>query len=181
MTTYIAFLRGINLGKRRPPMSQLKGLFEELKFSAVETFIASGNVVFQSKTADQEKLEARIAAHLETSLGYPVETFVRTSAEVVEVGRTKAFPEQDQPGITVHVAFLHQRLDREIARKLSSISTSYDLFKAEEREFYWLCRGGISDSVVWTLPEVKALRLPSTTMRNLTSIRKLITQHLEHY
>jgi uncharacterized protein (DUF1697 family) len=42
---YIAFLRGINLGKRRLPMSQLKALFEELGFREVETFIASGNVV----------------------------------------------------------------------------------------------------------------------------------------
>jgi uncharacterized protein (DUF1697 family) len=42
---YIAFLRGINLGKRRLPMSQLKALFEELGFREVETFIASANVV----------------------------------------------------------------------------------------------------------------------------------------
>jgi uncharacterized protein (DUF1697 family) len=49
MQRYIAFLRGINLGKRRLPMSQLKALFEELGFDDVETFIAGGNIVFSSK------------------------------------------------------------------------------------------------------------------------------------
>ncbi len=48
MPRYIAFLRGINLGKRRLPMSQLRSSFEELGFSDVKTFIASGNVVFSS-------------------------------------------------------------------------------------------------------------------------------------
>ena len=46
MQRYIAFLRGINLGKRRLPMSQLRDLFEELGFDDVDTFIASGNIVF---------------------------------------------------------------------------------------------------------------------------------------
>ena len=49
MPRYVAFLRGINLGKRRPPMSELKRLFEELGFTNVATFIASGNVLFETK------------------------------------------------------------------------------------------------------------------------------------
>ena len=52
MHHHIAFLRGINLGKRRIKMEQLRECFEALKFAGVETFIASGNVVFSSKAAD---------------------------------------------------------------------------------------------------------------------------------
>ena len=69
MQRYIAFLRGINLGKRRLPMSQLKALFEELGFDDVETFIASGNIVFSSKVTNTSRLESQIAKHLEASLG----------------------------------------------------------------------------------------------------------------
>jgi len=61
MQRYIAFLRGINLGKRRLLMSQLKALFEELGFDDVETFIASGNVVFSSKVTNTSRLESQIA------------------------------------------------------------------------------------------------------------------------
>jgi uncharacterized protein (DUF1697 family) len=72
MQRYIAFLRGINLGTRRLPMSRLRDLFEKLGFDDVKTFIASGNVVFSSKVKDASQLELRIAKHLEASLGYSV-------------------------------------------------------------------------------------------------------------
>jgi uncharacterized protein (DUF1697 family) len=91
----------VSISARRLPMSRLKALFEELGFDDVETFIASGNVLFSTQ------------------------------------------------------------------------------FRVIGREFYWLCRVRTSDSKVWTLPELKGLRLPTSTMRNMTSLRKLIAKHLD--
>ena len=160
-------------------MSQLRVLFEELGFEEVETFIASGNVVFSSKIRDTSQLESRIAKHLEASLGYGVDTFVRTAEEVAGIGSAKAFREDGQEGITIHVGFLQQRLAPEVARKFAAVRTDEDEFRAIGREYYWLCRVRTSESKVWTLPELKALRLPTSTMRNMSSIRKLIAQHIE--
>lgn len=159
-------------------MSQLKSLFENLGFADVETFIASGNVIFSTGEKDARSLESRIAGHLEKSLGYEVDTFVRTDKEVIKMGRSKIFPEDGREGITIHVGFLHQKLPGKIARELAGIRTDVDEFKITEREIYWLCRVRTSESKVWTLPEVKALHLPTMTMRNLTSVRKLIAKHL---
>ena len=53
MTRYVAFLRGINLGKRRVVMTDLKRAFEDAKFQNVATFIASGNVLFDSAVRDR--------------------------------------------------------------------------------------------------------------------------------
>lgn len=175
---YVAFLRGINLGRRRPPMSQLKSLFENLGFADVETFIASGNVIFSTAEKDARRLESRIAGHLEESLGYGVDTFVRTDTEVIKVGRSKMFPEDGCDGITIHVGFLQQKLPVKIARELVVVRTVVDEFKIAGREIYWLCRVRTSESKVWTLPAVKALRLPTMTMRNMTSVRKLIAKRL---
>lgn len=177
MPRYVAFLRGINLGKRRLQMSRLAELFEELGFDAVTTFIASGNVLFSSKARKTAELEARIAAHLASSLGYDVDTFVRTLQEVVAVGALRAFAEDGAPGITVHVAFLQKALAPDIARKLGALSTDSDAFRVNGREYYWLCRIRTPDSKVWALPEFKALCLPRATMRNMTSIRKLVAKH----
>ncbi len=174
MPRYIAFLRGINLGKRRLPMSRLVSLFEELGFDEVATFIASGNVLFSSREKNPSRVEVRIARQLEESLGYPVATFVRTAEEVVAIGRAEIFREE----AAVHVGFLHAALAPEVARKLAAVETATDEFRVRGREYYWLCRGRISDSKVWTLPEIKALRLPSSSMRNLTSLRKLVAKHL---
>jgi len=53
MTRYVAFLRGINLGKRRVKMEQLRRHFEGFGLENVATFIASGNVVFDSPRQDR--------------------------------------------------------------------------------------------------------------------------------
>ncbi len=175
MQRYIAFLRGINLGKRRLPMSQLKILFEKLGFDEVETFIASGNVVFSSRVLEAGHLESRIARHLEASLAYEVDTFVRTAGEVTRIGRAKIFPEDGQEGITIHVGFFQQKLAPEVARKLAAVRTNEDEFRVIGREYYWRYRGiRTSESKVWTLPEMRALRLPTSTMRNMSCVRKLV-------
>ena len=178
MPRYIAFLRGMNLGKRRLPMSRLKELFEEIGFREVTTFIASGNVLFSSKVKATQSLESQIAGHLENALGYRVDTFVRTDKEVAAVGSAEIFPEAGREGITIHVAFLQQKLSENLARRLAAIRTAHDEFQGDGREYYWLCRIRTSDSKVWTLPELRALKLPTATMRNLTSIQKLVAKHL---
>jgi uncharacterized protein (DUF1697 family) len=182
MQRYVAFLRGMNLGQRRLPMSRLKALFEELDFDDVATFIASGNVLFTTAptgtATGASRLESRIAEHLEAALGYRVDTFVRTAEEVAAVGRAKVFPEDGHEGITVHVGFFQQELPPEVARKLVEVRTREDEFRVVGREVYWLCRVRTSDSKVWALPEIKALRLPTSTMRNMTSLRKLVAKHI---
>ena len=178
MPCYVAFLRGINLGKRRVPMRRLKSLVEELGFRDVTTFIASGNVLFASKAADTARLEARIAKHLESSLGYPVDTFVRTAEQVATIARSQPFPEDGRPGFTVHVGFWQTEPPPELARGLAAIRTAEDEFLVTGREYYWLCRVRTSESKVWTLPAIKALKFPTATMRNMTSIRKLVAKHL---
>lgn len=179
MPRYVAFLRGINLGKRRVAMSQLKTLFEELGFEDVATFIASGNVLFTSKATSVKKLEAQIEAHLEKSLGYEVDTFIRTAKEVLAVGAAKVFKDGDKPGVTVHVGYFKDKIAADAAKVLHAVDAPEDEFHVDGRELYWLCRIRTSDSQVWKRPDVKALKVPSCTMRNMTSVRKLIAQHLQ--
>ncbi len=178
MNRYVAFLRGMNLGKRRLEMSRLKALFEELGYDQVATFIASGNVIFATRERNAQKLEAQIAEHLERSLGYDVDTFVRTLDEVAAIAKTNPFPETKNDGVTIHVAFVHGTLDTATARALTSVRTSEDEFRAASREYYWLCRIRTSDSKIWTSPEIKALSLPRATMRNVSSIQKLVAKHV---
>ena len=175
---YVAFLRGINLGKRRLPMSKLKVLFEELGFEKVETFIASGNVLFSvRRSVDAAQLESRISTHLASALGYSVETFLRTADDVVRIASEKIFAEDGKVEVNIHVAFLKEKISASAARQLETVETGYDQLRAKGREFYWLTLGEISKSKVWTLPEVKKISLPSCTMRNIRTIRKLAAKH----
>jgi uncharacterized protein (DUF1697 family) len=161
-------------------MSRLKVLFEDLGFDGVETFIASGNIVFSSRAGNASQLESRIARHLGAALGYDVDTFVRTAEEVAKIGRAEIFPEDGLEGNTIHVGFFQQKLAPEVARKLAAVRTDEDEFRVIGREYYWLCRRiRTSESKVWTLPETKALRLPTSTMRNMSSVRKLVAKHID--
>lgn len=175
MHRYVAFLRGINLGKRRVKMDDLRALFVAQKFADVSTFIASGNVLFASRNADARQLEAQIEAALHKGLGYEVDTFVRTRDEVAAVAAYQAFPAEDaaHPDHTSYVGFLREALPSAQARGLVACATKVDVLHVAGREYYWLCRIKSNESTVWTSPQMRALKLPTATVRNLTTIRKL--------
>jgi uncharacterized protein (DUF1697 family) len=173
MHRYIAFLRGINLGKRRLAMSKLKALFEELGFANVATFIASGNVIFESKAAEAGKLERKIEQHLKRSLGYEVDTFVRSDTELAAIVALDPFPRLSKDGANVHVAFLKDALPSALAKKFVACGNDDDAFAVKGREYYWLRRGRMTDSKIWESADLKALKVPAGTMRNMTTIRKL--------
>ena len=175
MHHYIAFLRGMNLGKRRITMDRLRTVFEELPVTGVATFIASGNVIFACREGDAHKLTGRIERHLAESLGYKVDTFLRTRAEVAAVAAFRPFSAADlaHPGHTVYAGFLREALRPAQARGLEACQTDVDEFRVQGREFYWLCRVRSVDSNIWGRPELRALKLPTSSMRNLTTVRKL--------
>jgi uncharacterized protein (DUF1697 family) len=79
---YVAFLRGINLGKRRMKMETLAAIFVDAGFADVRTVIASGNVLFSSEQTDVAQLGAVIEAALASVLGYEVKVALRTIDEL---------------------------------------------------------------------------------------------------
>jgi uncharacterized protein (DUF1697 family) len=175
MHQYIAFLRGMNLGKRRISMDQLRASFEELKFRDVATFIASGNVLFRSSSADAHTLESKIESHLEKRLGYSVDTFVRTRAELAAVAAFHPFPREEPlaAASTLHVGFMKEKPSAASVRAMMQSETEVDHFRVEGREIYWLCYIKTHESKVWNSPTMKAAKIPTITMRNMTTIRKL--------
>lgn len=77
-TTYIALLRGINVGGHSVKMDRLRGLFVELGFDHVRSYIQTGNVFFESSETDRTALRTTIEHQLRESLGYEVPACVRT-------------------------------------------------------------------------------------------------------
>ena len=85
MTWYVGLLRAINVGGTgKLPMADLKAMCEESGFTSVETYIASGNVVFES-TASAAKVKAELEARLLDYAGKSIGVIVRTAAEMAAV------------------------------------------------------------------------------------------------
>ncbi len=85
MTRYAAFLRGMNLGRRRITNPELCGAFEALGFRDATAYQASGNVVFDARAQKSGALEKKIEKGLESELGYEVATMVRPLDEVAKL------------------------------------------------------------------------------------------------
>ena len=169
----------MGLGNRRPQGAQLVSIFESLGYADVASFMASGNVLLSTEQRDGRVLEKRTSAALKEQLGYEVDVFVRPAAVVAQIARSTPFPDEDTSAINVHVTFFSEPPAAQVAKALAAVQTDYDRFKVADRELYWLCRGNISASTVWQRPEVRKLRLPNGTMRNMRTLQKLTAKYLK--
>jgi uncharacterized protein (DUF1697 family) len=178
MPRYVAFLRAINVGGHTVKMDYLRALFEALGFTRVETFIASGNVIFDSPSRGTKALEKRIEASLQQTLGYTVATFVRSTAELTSIASYKPFPDAElsAAGDVLYVGFMAASPSDEAKRKLVSAATKVDAFHLNGREVYWLCRTRFSDSEFSGARLEKTLGTPAT-LRNSTTVKKLAEKY----
>lgn len=176
MQRYIAFLRAINVGGHTVKMERLRELFAALRFANVTTFIASGNVVFESRDRDVEALERRIERQLERALGYDVATFLRSPEEVAAIAERQPFAGTAAAAAhTIAVGFLKSALDAERRRTLVALGNEREAFDAHAREFYW-ARPRMDESVVPAKLLETTLGGP-TTMRNVTTVRRLAAKY----
>lgn len=175
MARYVAFLRAVNVGGRVVKMDALRRHFEKMGFSDIETFIASGNVVFSAKTAKGH--DAKITAALESALGYEVSAFVRTVAEVAAAATHAPFAEKDVAACPTYlVGFLSKELDADAEKRLSALATAEDRFHVRGRDFWWLSRHGQNDPAISGRALEKALGQP-TSLRNVNTIRRLAAKY----
>ncbi len=177
MAKYIAFLKAINVGGHTVKMDHLKNLFEKMGFENVETFIASGNVVFETKSKGVDAIKKKIEKELEKSLGYKVATFIRTTKELKEIAEHKPFTEFDlnNEQNSLYIGFLDNQPDKDSQKKVLALSNEANEFNFNKTELYWLCRKNFSDSGITGKTLEKALGM-ETTIRNSTTIRKMVAR-----
>jgi uncharacterized protein (DUF1697 family) len=173
MSRLIAFLRAINAGSHPVKMVTLRKIFESLGFSGVETYIASGNVMFESDAQDLEALEKVIEDRLREELGYEVATFIRTDKELVKTANYQPFQASELEGdASLNIAFLSKALDAETRKKLIAMNTDTDEFRSHRRELYWLRRKKQGTLVYSTVPLEKTLDQPFT-IRSAGTVKKI--------
>lgn len=175
---WVALLRAINVGKRLVKMDRLKAIFQEMGFSDVETFIASGNVIFSTDSRPQAELEKLIEAHLEQALGFSVPTFLRRPAELRAVVDSQPYDPAivAQPGHTLYIDFMRSVPSSEAIERLMQLRTEFDELQVLGREVYWLARRSMHESKVSHDRIERALDLQGT-MRNISSVSKLLAKH----
>lgn len=173
MPQYVAFLRAINVGGHVVKMDHLKKLFEDMGLSNVKTFIASGNVIFESAVKDTAALERKIATGLEKALGYAVDTFVRTPAEIADIAAHAPFKPADLTAEgAVYIGMFALPVDAKAKKTILSMATKVDGLHVHKREVYWLARKRFM-AAEFTPARMEKTLGSRVTFRNVTTIKKL--------
>lgn len=166
----VAFLRGINVGNRRVTNTRLQELFEAAGASNVTTFQAAGNVVFEPGSADRRS----IGLALKDGLGFDVDAYIRTAAELRKVAKGGPFAAADvASGASLLVTFLHEAPTAAVKRAVAGASTDEDELRISGRELFWLAHKKFSGSTVNWKGVSKLLGDPGTN-RNVTTIRRIV-------
>ncbi|HSK20223.1 MAG TPA: DUF1697 domain-containing protein [Longimicrobiales bacterium] len=177
MNRHVAFLRGINLGRRRVKMDDLRRAFEAFGLSDVATWIASGNVIFPHSGSGLQALEAGLEAHLAKSLGYDVATFIRSVGDLERITQLDLVEPARAEGFNLHVIFLRRKPDAGIRQALAALEGPDDQFHVPGRDVLWLRRGRLTDSPVNGRELEKALGSASSTMRNLNTVKQIVARY----
>lgn len=174
MTTWVALLRGINVGgRRRLPMADLRAALEQTGLREVRTYIQSGNVVFEtdSPDADESALAGAIAAAIDAASGLDVPVIVRTLDDIERVAN--AHPDADGD---VAPAWLHVFLfDRPAVAGDAPDPDRFlpDRWELDRREMYVTYPSGAGRSKL-TIDVVERALGVVATARNVTTLRALV-------
>jgi uncharacterized protein (DUF1697 family) len=173
VTISIALLRGINVnGHNLIKMTDLKRMFAAMGFARVQTYIQSGNVLFES-AEDAAVLQRRIEAEIQAVFGLSVPVVVRTTAELERVISDCPFPPHElRAGESLYVALLAAAPAQAGIDRLLAYPSDTDELRIAGREVYLLLRQGAHKTRFTNNFLEQKLGVAATT-RNWQTINKL--------
>jgi uncharacterized protein (DUF1697 family) len=169
MASYVALLRGVNVGgHNRVPMPALRATCESIGCTEVATYIQSGNVILTSSLA-AEKLRTELESAIAEQIGVTTAVMVRTHAELADVVSGNPFPDAD-PG-HLHVAFLAEVPAAAQAEALAGLEQPPEELALRGTELYFRLPNGIGRA---KLPALAGRKLKvGATVRNWRTVLKL--------
>ncbi len=173
MQTYIALFRGINVGGRnRLPMRELKALMEGVGCADVQTYIQSGNAIFRSAAADDERLAKQLTAAVWKSRGFEPRVLVRTLAELRDAARNNPFRDACDVPQALHLFFLAERAGGADLKSMEALKTKTERFALKGRVLYLHTPDGLGRSKLAAASE--RLLGVEATARNWRTVQALL-------
>ncbi len=172
---HIAILRGINVGTgRKVPMADLKKLCENLGLLNVQTYIQSGNVVFElSQPEPLSEFEVRLQQAFTEAFGFDIPVLVRTSREWSESIVQNPFLKEENVDIDrLHLTCLKEVPSLELLEKIKVFQYLPDRYEIIGKNVFVFCAAGYGTSKLVNSFFESKLKTPATT-RNWKTVMKL--------
>ncbi|MCU0268835.1 MAG: DUF1697 domain-containing protein [Acidimicrobiales bacterium] len=177
MTTYVALLAAVNVGRGRAlPMAELRALVADAGGTNVETYIQSGNVVFDHRARSIDRLRVELESRLRDTAGFAVPVVLRTAAEIRQIAAHHPFPDAE-PG-QVHVLFFGVDADAGPLDSLDPAAFAPEELVVVGRQVYLHLPNGMGRS---TLAPWLARRTGTATARNWRTVHKLAELTRDRY
>ena len=174
MEKKIAILRGINVGgKRKILMKDLKALCEKQGFENTQTYIQSGNVIFEdTKGSSPTEQEAKLEKAIFDSYGFEVPVIIRTAAELSTAIQENSFYQEGRDISQLHLTFLKEKPSQENKEVLLAYNYEPDEYVLNGQEVFVYCEGKYHKSKLSNTFFEKKLKVGATT-RNWKTVLKL--------
>ncbi len=174
MQTYISILRGINVsGQKKINMAELKALYETLNFKNVRTYIQSGNVIFEYKQIDPQKLSKQIEQIIAQKYHFEVSVIIRLVNEIGHVLNINPFLTKNDIDVSkLHVSFLSETPKQIDIDKIKILDYKPDEFIIIGKEVYVHCPNGYGNTKLTNTFFEKKLNLTATT-RNWKTVNEI--------
>ncbi len=175
MPTYIAMLRGINVtGSKIIKMEALRASMSALGFKNVQSYVQSGNLIFEAPNASIATLSAKIERKIMSDFGHAVPVFLRTPKEMSEIIKRNPFPKDPAIDQTrLHVTFLADAAPKTAAELLQPLAAGAEQIRVIGREIYLYCPLGYGTSKISNNAIEKKLSIGATT-RNWRTTQTLL-------
>jgi len=176
MSRFVVFLRGINVGGHTIVKERLKDIFTSLGFQNVSTYKQSGNVIFETDTADLQEIKDKIDDKLRDLLGYQVAVFVRTIPQLKSIVALNPFKGQTEEGSSFLVTFFPTTLSAfPLKLPLTIPKSTAQMILAVDTEVFSVTHGGGEGALPNPFLESK-LKVKATT-RNMNIVKEIVEKY----
>lgn len=173
MERYIALLRGINVGgHRKIKMDSLRESFSSGGFQNVQTYIQSGNVIFDSKTVDASRLSEEIESLIKKDFGHDVPTIIRTPGEISTI--LNRFPFEEKAGWKRYVSFLSGEPDTGSKKQIELLSTNIEMFSVKGSHLLSIVNKNTDEKPRFSNSFVETKTDLLSTTRNLGTVKSIL-------
>ena len=170
MATYVAFLRGVNLGpNNKISMPELRTMAEDLGYTDVATYINSGNLIISS-SKKAATVEREIVNAIKDNFGRPIDVTVRTPAQLKKILAENPYPGGNPSQVTV--AFLTKAPGTDAKQKVAAVATNDEPFTIAGQQVYVNYTQGIGKSKL--AEKFSAIIGVSSTVRNIRTLEKVL-------
>jgi len=170
MKTYISILRGINVsGQKKILMADLKLLYEELGFQNVQTYIQSGNVVFEYPKNSVSELQQLISNKIKNHYGFEVPNLILLPQGIKKILDDNPFKQIEK----MYFIFLTELPEQENIQKLATYNFENEFYELHGKVIYFYCPDGYGRAKMNNNFFEKQLKVMATT-RNLNTVKKLL-------